>query len=352
MKLIPRERFKKTINEKTIDLFTLKNNNGSVTQITNYGGRIVNFWIKDIHQNYLDIVLGYDTIDDYLNATEAYFGAIIGRYGNRIAKGQFNIGNNEYKLNNNEGENQLHGGDKGFHNAIWDAEQLSNTTLKLSYLSKDKEEGYPGNLKVTVLYSLTNNNELKIEYSATTDKKTHVNLTHHSYFNLNGVKKPRQINDHILQINAKHYTPVNNELIPTGKITKVENTPFDFRAPKPIGKHINEENEQLILGSGYDHNFVLDGNQLKTAAIIKASHSGIAMEVITNEPGLQFYSGNFINVENSGKNNASYSKRAAFCLETQHAPNSPNQSNFPSTILEVNEEYKSMCIYKFTLEKE
>jgi len=349
MKLISPENFKKKLNNKTINLYTLKNNQGCVTQITNYGGRIINFWIKDNRQKYIDIVLGHDNLDDYIKYTGTYFGAIIGRYGNRIANSKFTIDNKEYKLKSNEGKNLLHGGAHGFHNVVWQAKQVSNNKLKLTYLSRNKEEGFPGNLNVCVIYSLTDNNELKIEYSATTDEKTPINLTHHSYFNLNGVDKITKIDDHILQINANHYTPVNKKLIPLGNLAKVENTPFDFRLPKPIGFHINDNNDQLIIGNGYDHNFVLNDNLL-TAAIVKSPNSGIVMEVVTNETGIQFYTGNFLDLIKAGKNKVSYGKRSAFCLETQHAPDSPNQRNFPSTILGANKEYKSLCIYKFSLE--
>ena len=290
--------------------------------------------------------MGYDTLEGYLQSNEIYFGALIGRYGNRIAKGKFSLNDSTYNLATNNQDNHLHGGKKGFHNVVWDAKQISDSALELKYLSKDGEEGYPGNLYVTVVYKLTDHNELEINYTASTDRATPINLTHHSFFNLNGAGKGK-INDHILQINASHYTPIIGGLIPTGSIETVNNTPFDFRAPTPIAKHLNDENQQLKYGFGYDHNFVLDGSGLKVAAVIVESNSGRKMKVITNEPGLQFYGGNFLDEKDIGKGKNSYGYRSAFCLETQHFPDSPNQSNFPSTILNIYNQYTSICIYKF-----
>lgn len=348
LKLIDKQNFTRVINNKKVELFTLKNKHGLTAQITNYGGRIVSFWVPDKNGNFDDIVLGYEALEQYLKPKGRYFGALIGRYANRIAKGRFTLNNSVYALTINNGANHLHGGKMGFHNVVWNANQLSDSELKLEYLSKDGEEGYSGNLNVTVIYKLTDSNELEINYTATTDKTTHINLSQHSFFNLCGAGKG-SINDHLLQINASYYTPINEESIPTGKLEEVKNTPFDFTALKPIGKDIEAHNQQLKLGSGYDHNFVLDGTGLRVAAKVIEPKSGRIMEVITDEPGLQFYGGNFLGGKNSGKGNLPYEFRTAFCLETQHFPDSPNQISFPSTLLHPDEEYKSTCIYKFSI---
>ena len=288
LKLINRQNFESVVDGKKVDLFTLKNKNGLVTQITNYGGRVVSLWVPDKTGVFEDIVLGYETIEGYLQSNEIYFGALIGRYGNRIANGKFTLNDSTYTLALNNNDHHLHGGKIGFNNIVWDAHQFSNSELKLKYLSKDGEEGYPGNLNVTVVYHLTDNNELEIKYTATTDKATPVNLTHHSFFNLHGAGKGT-INDHILQINATHFTPIMTGLIPTGMIQAVKNTPFDFTQPTPIGEHVNDDGQQIKYGFGYDHNFVLNGSGLKTAAVIIEPISGRKMEVITDEPGLQFF---------------------------------------------------------------
>lgn len=349
IKLIAKENFYSVIDNKQVDLFTLKNKNGLVTQITNYGGRVVNLWIPDNNGNFEDIVLGYETLDSYLQSGEIYFGALIGRYGNRIANGQFKLKDSTYTLATNNGKNHLHGGNTGFCNVVWDAQQISDSELALSYISKDGEEGYPGNLNVKVIYELTDNDELKITYTATTDKATPVNLTHHSFFNLCGAGKG-SINDHLLQINASNYTPVDEGLIPTGEIADVTNTPFDFRIPTAIGSRVNDDNKQLKYGMGYDHNFVLDGSGMQVAAVVKEPLSGRVMEVITNEPGLQFYGGNFLKGKEIGKGNLPYEHRTAFCLESQHFPDSPNHEAFPTTILNPGETYTSTCIYKFSVD--
>jgi len=345
---IATENFNKSIDGKQVSLYTLKNPQGTVAQITNYGGRVVSLWTADRNGNYEDIVLGYETIDDYLNSNEIYFGALIGRYGNRIAKGEFTLNDNTYALATNNDENHLHGGKTGFNNVVWDVIANSKNAITLHYLSSDGEEGYPGNLDVTVTYSLNNANELKIEYKATTDKATPVNLTHHSFFNLHGAGKGI-INNHLLQINATHYTPIREGQIPTSNIASVIGTPLDFTKPMRIGARINDDNEQMKFGFGYDHNFVLDGIGLKPAAIIEEPVSGRVMEVITDEPGLQLYGGNFLNGKDIGKGKLPYNYRTAFCLETQHFPDSPNQPSFPSTIIAPGETYKSTCIYKFLI---
>ncbi|MCT4646671.1 MAG: galactose mutarotase [Carboxylicivirga sp.] len=348
--LIDECTFKGEIDGKEVHLYTLKNKNGIVTQITNYGGRVVNLWTPDREGNYEDIVLGFGSLDGYLKSKEIYFGALIGRYGNRIDKGKFTLEGREYSLATNNNQNHLHGGIKGFNNVVWDAEQIDAYTLKLTYLSKDMEEGYPGNLAVEVLYTLTEQNELKIIYKAHTDSPTVINLTHHSFFNLHGAGKGT-INDHLLYINADKYTPVNSGLIPTGEIASVDGTPMDFTKLTAIGDRVNNEFIQLKYGLGYDHNWVLntDERQDKLAAKIVEPKSGRTIEVYTNEPGLQFYGGNFLNGQNKGKYGLSYEHRSAFCLETQHFPDSPNHPNFPSTILEPGEEYYSICVYKFSV---
>ncbi len=349
VKLFSESNFQKTLDGKQVQLFTLRNDNGIVSQITNYGGRVVSLWIPDKNGKMEDIVLGYESIDDYLNSNEIYFGALIGRYGNRISKGRFSLNNTDYALAVNNGENHLHGGKKGFNNVVWDAKQLNAHTLQLDYFSKDMEEGYPGNLSVKVIYTLTKNNELKIEYWATTDAPTHVNLTHHSFFNLHGAGNG-SINDHILQINATHYTPVDEGLIPTGEILEVKGTPMDFTTATPIGKRVEDDFEQLKFGLGYDHNWVLNpsGSELNFAAKITEPKSGRTIEVFTTEPGLQFYGGNFLNGSDIGKYGKKYEYRTAFCLETQHYPDSPNHENFPSTLLNPGEKYHSICMYRFS----
>ena len=349
IKLLNKNDFFKNINGKETTIYVLKNRNGLVSEITNYGARVISLWVPDNNGNFDDIVLGFDNIDDYINAKEKYFGATIGRYGNRIKEGKFLINDKEYYLEKNNGLNHLHGGNMGFSDVVWNAKQIDNQTLELNYFSKNMEEGYPGNLNVKIIYHLNNKDELKIEYFAKTDESTHVNLTHHSFFNLLGAGN-ETINEHLLYINANSFTPVDETLIPTGNIELVANTPFDFSVPTKIGKRINQEDNQLNYGKGYDHNYVLNNSQSKEiiAAKVYEKKSGRTLEVYTNEPGMQFYAGNFLS-GTIGKHGKSYKKRSAFCLETQHFPNSPNQKNFPSTILKPNEEYYSICIYKFSI---
>ena len=352
-RLIEDESFAGIVRGEEVHLYSLENINGVVTQITNYGGRVVNLWVPDKKGNFDDIVLGHETIEKYMESNEIYYGALIGRYGNRIGRGLFNLNDTVYKLERNEGgKNHLHGGMKGFHNVVWDAEQPDNHTLVLNYISRDMEEGYPGKLEVQVTYRLTDDNELRIEYDASVDKPSPVNLTHHSFFNLKGAGT-ESINDHILQINADKYTPVDENLVPTGEIVTVKGTPMDFREPKRIGEHISENFEQLKLGGGYDHNWVLNesGEGLTFAARVIEPESGRTLEVYTNEPGLQFYGGNFLDGSDTGKEGKVYGYRSAFCLETQHFPDSPNKPGFPSVILNPGEEYKSVCVYKFGVEE-
>ncbi|MBC7847437.1 MAG: galactose mutarotase [Flavobacterium sp.] len=349
-KHIEKSSFEKVVDGKQVRLYTLKNYSGMTAEITNYGGKVVSLWVPDRLGVYQDVVLGHSKIDDYLSSKEKYFGALIGRYGNRIAKGKFSLDGKEYDLAKNNDENHLHGGIKGYDSVVWDTKQIDGQTLELHYRSKEMEEGYPGNLSIKVVYKLMDNNELKIEYWASTDAPTVVNLTHHSFFNLKGAGNGT-INDHLLQINAAYYTPVDKGLIPTGEIATVENTPFDFQKLTPIGKRLEINNKQLNYGLGYDHNFVLNQNLngLNFAAKILDPISGRQMEVYTNEPGLQFYGGNFLDGSVVGKDKKTYHHRTAFCLETQHFPDSPNKEHFPSTRLNPGMEYYSICIYKFSI---
>jgi len=297
------------------------------------------------------VVLGYDSLNHYLHNNEAFFGALIGRYGNRIAKGKFSLGGKSYQLPINNAPNSLHGGPKGFHNQLWDANQPDSQTLVLTYVSKDLEEGYPGNLSVKVTYQLTEDNSLKIAYSATTDQPTVVNLTNHAYFNLNGAGSGT-INDHLLMINADQYTPVDSTLIPTGKLAPVAGNPFDFRKARPIGDSLEIKNEQLKNGKGYDHNFALNRTAdkgLQLAATVYGPKTGILMEVLTVEPGIQFYGGNFLDGTLVGKQGKAYAFRTAFCLETQHFPDAPNQPAFASTVLVPGKTYETNSVYKFSV---
>ena len=341
--------YEQTIDGKKTGLFILKNKNNMQAAITNYGGRLVSLLIPGAANKITDVVVGFDSVQNYTTSTEPYFGATIGRYGNRIAKGKFSLDSKVYTMVTNNGANTLHGGKKGFQYVVWDAKQLGDTVLELQYVSKDMEEGFPGNLNVKVTYTLTDANELKIDYEATTDKKTVVNLTNHAFFNLNG-QGSGTINNHTLMIDADHYTPVDSTLIPTGKIEAVAGTPFDFTKPITIGLHINETNEQLKNGSGYDHNFVLNSkeNTMHHAATVVGDKSKIKMDVYTQEPGLQFYGGNFMQGKNKLKAGFTDGYRTAFCLETQHFPDSPNQPSFPSTVLEPGKIYKTTSVYKFS----
>ncbi|MCA9730953.1 galactose mutarotase [candidate division KSB1 bacterium] len=337
-----------TVDGKTVYLYTLTNKNGMTAKITNYGAIVQSLTAKDKNGVYEDVVLGYDKLEDYLKATP-YFGAVVGRYGNRIAKGKFTLEGTEYKLATNDGENHLHGGLKGYDKVVWDAEP-TDSGLKLTYLSPDGEEGYPGNLQATLIYTLTDNDELKIEYDATTDKATPVNLTHHSYFNLSGNCKT-DILGHKVWINADRFTPIDNTLIPTGELRSVEGTAFDFRTPTEVGARVNNDEEQIKFGLGYDHNWVLndvDGS-LKLQASVYDESTGRYMEVLTEEPGMQFYCGNFLDGSNVGKGDKVYNYRTGLCLETQHFPDSPNEPDFPSTILHPGEKYHTQTVYRFSV---
>jgi aldose 1-epimerase len=334
---------------ETVD--TLTNKSGMMATITPYGGKIISLMVPDKNGNLGDIVLGYDSAEQYIGGNP-FFGALVGRYGNRIAKGKFTLEGKEYQLKTNNGANALHGGPGGFHNVNWRLEKSdSGNRTELYYVSKDGEEGYPGNLKVKVTYSLTEENELVIDYEATTDKTTVVNLTHHSYFNLAGAGNGN-ILDHSLYINADYFLPVDEGLIPTGELMKVKGTPFDFTTPTRIGERIDKEDLQLKNGKGYDHNWVLNQKEdgLSIAAIVTEPTSGRVMEVWTTEPGIQFYSGNFLNGKDIGKGGRKYEYRSAFCLETQHFPDSPNQPAFPGTVLKSGEVYHHKTVFKFKVE--
>jgi len=341
-------KYATTIDGKSVKLYTLKNKQGASVSITNYGGRVVSLLVPDKNNKLTDVVLGYDSIGAYRKKGEPFFGALIGRYGNRIGKGKFTLDGKEYTLQLNDGVNTLHGGTDGFFSKVWDAKQLDEQKLELSYVSNDGEAGYPGKLDVKVTYTLTDDNALQIDYLATTDKTTVVNLTNHAYFNLNG-EGNNTILDHELTIDANAYTPVDSTLIPTGKLQPVAGTAFDFNKAKTIGKSIEENDQQLKFGKGYDHNFVLIHHDGKTAiATVKSPVTGITMEVYTVEPGLQFYSGNFLTgADKDGKGGKSYPHRSAFCLETQHFPDAPNHANFASTVLKPGETYKTSTTYKF-----
>lgn len=340
------ENFQHEVDGQQVDLFVLNNNTGMKAAITNYGGRLVSLIVPDTSGNPIDVVAGFGGLDGYINSTEAYYGATIGRYGNRLAGGQFSIDGINYKVKPNNGPNALHGGKQGFQYKVWKAAKLSDSVLVLTYLSKDGEEGFPGNLTVKVTYELKEN-RLELSYYATTDKATIVNLTNHAFFNLNG---SGSILNHTLMINANKYTPVDQTLIPIGEIAEVKGTPFDFRISKPIGEAIDSDHEQLKFGKGYDHNFVLNPSKMMPAAAVYGDKSGIVMEVYTTEPGLQFYSGNFMEGKNELRTEPD-EFRTAFCLETQHFPDSPNHPNFPSTVLRPGEEYKSKSVYAFSIDK-
>lgn len=347
----------KTPEGVEVELYTLTNKSGMEAAITTYGGAVVSLKVPDRHGTLEDVVLGYDSLDGYVN-DKVYFGAIIGRYGNRIGHAKFTLGGKTYTLAKNNGENTLHGGIKGFNKALWTAKEIpakDGQGLELTYLSKDGEEGFPGNLHVRVVYTLTDSNELKIEYSATTDKDTVVNLTNHSYFNLLGVGQGTgDVLGHVLMIEADKFTPVDSGLIPTGELRDVAGTPFDFRKPTLIGARINDDNQQLKLAGGYDHNFVLRrkmGEPISLAARVVEQASGRVLEVWTTEPGMQLYTGNFLDGSIHGKGGVVYAKHMAFCLETQHFPDSPNHPKFPTTELKPGERYHTTTIYKFSVQK-
>ena len=349
---LSKQSFGKAVGGQEVFLYTLKNGAGMEVKITNYGGTLESVKVKDRNGKYDDVVLGFANLGGYTQkANTAYFGALIGRYANRIARGTFSLDGKTYHIPTNDGPNTLHGGNVGFNKRVWDAKDASTSdmpALELHYLSKDGEEGFPGNLNVTVRYSLDNQNGLHIDYSATTDKDTVLNLTNHSYFNLGGAGSATVLT-HKVMLDADRYTPVNSTLIPTGQLANVSGTPFDFRKPTDIGARIGARNEQLKLGRGYDHNFVLNhpGDLSKVAARVVEPKSGRVLEVFTTQPGIQFYSGNFLTGDMTGIGGV-YRHRSALCLETQHFPNSPNQPNFPTTVLHPGEQFQQTTIYRFS----
>ncbi len=346
-------KFHVTHEGKQIDLFTLKNKNGMVVQITNYGGKIVSVIVPDKNGKTADVCLGYDDIDGYFNGPGS-MGATMGRVTNRISGAKFTLDDTVYHLANNDGNNTIHGGKKGFNYRIFDARQMDDQNLELHYLSKDGEEGFPGNLDLTVHFSLTDENELKVTYHATTDKPTVVNLTNHAYFNLAGEGSGDILEEELL-VNADEFTPINEETLPTGEIRPVEGTPLDFRQLTRVGDRIDADDEQLKLGHGLDHNFVLnkEESEMGLAAILYDPGSGRMMEVFTTEPGVQIYTANWLSVKapHAGKGGKSYGPRSAICLETQHFPDAPNRPEFPSIVLNPGEEFVSTTIYKFSVKE-
>jgi aldose 1-epimerase len=341
---IEKRAFGKTADGKEADLYTLTNANGLKAEITNYGGIVTSLYVPDLNGDLGDIVLGYETLEEYIKENP-YFGALVGRYGNRITRGKFTLDDVEYTLATNDGKNHLHGGVKGFDKVVWDAEQMQTNegpALKLTYLSEDGEEGYPGNLNCTVIYTLTDNDELKVSYEAETDKATVLNLTHHSYFNLSG-HGSGDILGHELMLTADNFTPVNDELMPTGEIRPVKGTLMDFTKQTSVGSRIDQ------VKGGYDHNFVLNNSDgsLALAASVYEPKTGRLMEISTTEPAIQFYSGNFLDGSIKGKG-AVYNKHNGFCLETQHYPDSPNKPDFPSVVLRPGEKYTHLTVHKFS----
>lgn len=336
-----------------IQIYTLRNAKGAEARICNYGGIVVSLKVPDNTGKLVDVVLGYDNLDGYVAKTP-YFGALIGRYGNRIGGAKFTLDGATYTLAANDGANTLHGGVKGFDKVVWAAKPMvtsAGQALQLTYLSRDGEEGYPGNLSVTALYTLTRDNALEVQFKATTDKATVANLTHHSYFNLSG---GGTILDHLCYINADKTTPVDKGLIPTGEILPVDGTPFDFRTPTAIGARIDNPDTVLQYGPGYDHNWVINQKkpgQLTLQARVSSPRTGIVMEVLSDEPALQFYAGNFLDGTIIGKGGVAYQKRTGFCMEPQHYPDSPNKPGFPSTVLRPGQVFKNTIIYKFSTTK-
>ncbi len=348
---ITAESFGEMPDGTAVDLYALRNAGGCEVRITNYGGIVVSLTVPDREGKLDDVVLGFETLGQYL-AGSPYFGALIGRYGNRIGAARFTLDGVEYTLAANDAANSLHGGDRGFDKVLWQAKAIESEkedSLELTYLSADGEEGYPGNLSVTVVYTWTGDNELRIDYTATTDRKTVLNLTHHSYFNLAGAGAGDNL-AHEMLINADRFTPVDAYLIPTGELRGVAGTPMDFRQPTAIGERIDADDEQLALAGGYDHNWVLNGadGSPAPAARVHEPTTGRIMEVLTTEPGIQFYAGNFLDGSQVGKGGRAYPYRSAFCLETQHFPDSPNRPEFPSTVLGPGETYRQTTVYRFS----
>lgn len=346
---ISRQPFGSTPDGTAVELYTLRNSKGVEARISNYGGLVISLKVPDRTGAMGDVTLGYDTLAGYLKETP-YFGALIGRYGNRIANGKFTLDGRQYTLATNNGPNALHGGLKGFDKVVWEPKVIvtpQGPALQLRYLSRDGEEGYPGNLDVTAIYSLTEDNGLKVEFTATTDKATVVNLTHHSYFNLAG---SGDILGHVVKILSDKFTPVDSTLIPTGELRPVAGTPFDFRTPTAIGARIGQNDEQLKFGGGYDHNWVINkpAGELALMAEVYEPKTGRVMEVLSTEPGLQFYSGNFLDGTITGKYGQVYAHRTGFCMEPQHFPDSPNKPSFPSVVLRPGQVYRNTMVYRFS----
>lgn len=349
-----REDFQSKINGKDTDLYILRNSEGNEVAITNYGGSLVAIMVPDRDGNRANVIQGHDNIEDCVNSPEPYLSTLIGRYGNRICKGKFQLHGKEYQLPINNGPNSLHGGKKGFNAKVWDALQMNDHTLVLKYVSPYGEEGFSGEMKTTVVYTFTDDNELVIEYMATTNKKTIVNLTSHGFFSLAGIANPTPTIENLeCEINADFYIPIDETSIPTGEIRRVEGTPFDFRKPKTVGQDIDADNEQIKNGAGYDHCFVLnkkEEGELSFAARIKEPVSGRVMEVYTTEPGVQVYTDNWADGY-KGQNGATFPRRSAICFEAQHFPDSPNRPYFPSVMLRPGEQYTQKTVYRFAVDK-
>lgn len=347
---LSKDAFHATVDGKKNDLYILTNNNGCEITVTNYGAKIVSLLVPDKNGNFVDVVTGHGSIDEYLKSEEPYFGAICGRTGNRIAKGKFLLDGKHYSLAINNGPNNLHGGIKGFNAVVWDVKNVTENSIELCYLSPDGEEGFPGNLHTTVTYTLTDDNAVDIRYRATTDQPTILNLTNHSYFNLSGAGS-LSIANHLLTLNAKNYLPTDATAIPYGKAESVKGTPMDFTVPHTIGERINDDFQQLIFGKGYDHTFVLDKKNKGDYVyfgVLESPETGIKMEMYTTEPGVQMYTGNWMTGKLIGKNGQRYPERSAVCFETQHYPDSINQPDYPSVILRPDETFESRTTYKFS----
>ena len=344
--------FSGKVDGKDVQMYILSNSNGSEATVINYGAKIVSLCIPDKNGKLVDVVLGHNNLNEYLNSEEPYFGAVCGRTGNRIAKGQFTLEGVTYKLAINNGPNNLHGGLKGFNAVVWDAKQIDSQTLELTYLSKDGEEGFPGNLNVKITYKLTDENEFSIEYQATTDKATILNLTNHSYFNLSG-EGDASVNDHILVMHASNYLPTDDTAIPYGKPETVKGTPFDFTTPHTIGERIEDDFEQLHFGKGYDHTMVLDKKDGELALSVEcySPKTGIQMNISTTEPGVQIYTGNWMSGNFEGKHGHRYPMRAAVCFETQHFPDSINKPDYPSVILKPGKTFNSKTVHHFSVKE-
>lgn len=344
--------FGKTKEGTPVQIFTLTNSKGMEAKIMTYGGILVSLKAPDRNGAMADIVLGQDSFKAYEDNNSPFFGALIGRYGNRIGHAKFSLDSKEYTLDKNDGDNTLHGGSHGFNTKVWTAKQLPDGGLELTYVSKDGEEGFPGTLTQVATYHLTGDDELKIDYAATTDKPTVVNPTNHSYFNLKGAGSG-DILDHLVTLYADRFTPVDAGLIPTGELKPVKGTPFDFTKATVIGSRIEQNDDQLKLGHGYDHNWVLNsgGGKLALAAKVEEPTTGRVLEVFTTEPGIQFYTGNFLDGAIKGKGGKVYARRNGLCLETQHFPDSPNKPKFPSTTLRPGQKFQSETVYRFSTEK-